>query len=354
MQNRILLSMLIAFAVTLHSGLLHAQDNLKNNISNKQKDKVISSLLQNLNDIYIFPDVAKKSEKHFHQFQKDGVYSKINNASVFADTLTNQLRRVLNDKHMRVWYDKPVAVGSTDTLEQYNKRIAKERLKVRRNWGFPKMDILDGNVGYLKITAFHPMEKAGKVATAAMTYLENTDALILDLRLNHGGDPETVQFLVSYFFDKNPVHINDMYYREGSETTEYWTLTDIPGKRYINKPVYILASKNTFSAGEEFTYDMQTQKRATIIGENTGGGANPGGSVELPEGFVVFIPNGRAINPITKTNWEGTGVIPDIKTQPETSLKQAHILALNTLLKTAEDEEVKDFYLDALKSAEQE
>jgi len=350
MQKRIFLNMLIVVAVTMYSCTVSAQG--KNQLNRKQKDEIISSLLQNLNEIYIFPEVAKKSEKQFRQLQKDGAYSKVNDAFVLADTLTNQLRRILNDKHLKVWYDVPIIAGNTDTLDQYNKRIAKERLKVRRNWGFPKMDILEGNIGYLKITAFHPMDKAAKVAAAAMTYLENTDALILDLNLNHGGDPATVQFLASYFFDSTPVHLNDMYYREGNQTEEYWTLAEVPGKRYLNKPVYILASKGTFSAGEEFTYDMQSLKRATILGENTGGGANPGGTVELKQGFTVFIPNGRAVNPITKTNWEGTGVTPNIKINPEQSLKAAHILALKTLLQTASDEEIRNFYTESLKKIE--
>lgn len=144
------------------------------------------------------------------------------------------------------------------------------------------------------------------------------------------------------------MHINSLYFRKGDTTTEFWTIP-VKGSKYLNKPLYVLTSGKTFSAGEEFTYDLQTQKKATIIGEVTGGGANPGDEVPLGNGFFAFIPTGRAINPITKTNWEGTGVKPDIATPAAEALKQAHILALKAIIESAPEQE-RPFYTEALGS----
>ena len=150
-----------------------------------------------------------------------------------------------------------------------------------------------------------------------MSFVANTDALIIDVRNNGGGAPSMVAYLCSYLFGPEPVHINDLYFRPENSTHQWWTLPHLPGKRYEGKPVYVLTSKRTFSAAEEFTYNLKTQKRATIVGETTGGGANPGGTRPVAEHFIVFVPSGRAINPITKTNWEGTGVAPDVAVAAE-------------------------------------
>jgi C-terminal processing protease CtpA/Prc len=172
-----------------------------------------------------------------------------------------------------------------------------------------------------------------------MNFLAHSDALIFDLRESAGGgDPSTVVFLSSYLFGSEPAHLNDLYWREGNRTHQYWTLTYVPGRRYVGKPVYILTSKRTFSAGEEFAYNLQALKRATIIGETTGGGANPGDEFRINDHFEVFVPTGRAINPVTKTNWEGTGVRPDIEAPKAQALKTAHLAALRTLLEATTDE----------------
>jgi hypothetical protein len=159
-----------------------------------------------------------------------------------------------------------------------------------------------------------------------MHLLENTDAVIIDLRRNGGGDPHTVQLLCSYFFDK-PTHLNSLYWRDGDRTEEFWTLADLPGQRMADVPLFVLTSNYTFSGAEEFTYNMQTRKRATIVGETTGGGANPGGMVPVGERFGIFIPTGRAINPVTKTNWEGTGITPDVAVGAADALDTAITLA---------------------------
>ena len=140
-----------------------------------------------------------------------------------------------------------------------------------------------------------------------------------------------VAFLCSYFFEGPPVHLNDLYWRSSNSTQQWWTLSYVPGKRYVNKDVYLLTSSGTFSAAEEFTNNLKTQKRATIVGETTGGGANPGGMERLSDHFGAFVPGGRAINPVTLTNWEGTGVAPDIAVPADQALTAAYRTALGKL-----------------------
>src|SRR5262249_36093703 len=181
------------------------------------------------------------------------------------------------------------------------------------NCGFEKIERLPGNVGYLEFRQFAPPGICADTASAAMNFLANADAVIIDLRRNGGGDPAMVALISSYLFDAEPVHLNDLYFRPDNSTRQWWTLPYVPGKRLgSKKDVFVLTSKRTFSAAEEFTYNLKSLNRATIVGETTGGGAHPGGSRRINDHFAIWVPSGRAINPITKTNWEGTGVTPDI------------------------------------------
>lgn len=327
---------------------LSAQESQQSKqLTKKEKNEIINSLLKNLNEIYIFPEVAKKAETKIREYQKNGTYAKINDPKVLSKTLTSQLREIVKDKHLSIWYRSV----QNDTISQQKKERDRQRFISRVNRNFSKLDILEGNIGYIKIDGFGPADKVGAVCSGAMAFLANTDALIIDLRENHGGEPEMVQYLASYFFEGAPVHLNDLYFRKDNKTTEYWTIP-VPGQHYVNKPVYVLISEHTFSAGEELAYDLQTQKRATLIGEITGGGANPGDQVEIAPGFYAFIPNGRAINPITKTNWEGIGVTPDISKDAADALKAAHFLALQKLIDTAPDEEYKGYYKKNLEAVQ--
>ena len=205
------------------------------------------------------------------------------------------------------------------------------------NFGFEKAERLEGNVGYLELRMFMPAELGGETAAAAMNLLANTDALIIDVRKNGGGEPSMVALVSSYLFGPEPVHLNDLYFRPDDSTHQWWTLPHVPGLRYEGKPVYVLTSKRTFSAAEEFTYNLKCLKRATIVGETTGGGAHPGGIEKVHEHFGVFVPSGRAINPITKTNWEGTGVAPDVPVAADRALPTAHLAALRQIAADLEE-----------------
>lgn len=199
------------------------------------------------------------------------------------------------------------------------------------NYGFKEVKILEGNIGYIDLRGFVPPKYAGETAVAAMNFVGNCKALIFDLRKNGGGSPEMIQLISSYLFSAEPVHLNNFYFRPANKNTQTWTLPYVTGKRRPDMDVYVLTSKGTFSAAEEFTYNLKNLKRATIIGETTGGGANPGGNQIINDRFTVFVPTGRAINPITNTNWEGTGVQPDIAVPASDALLTAQQKALEKL-----------------------
>jgi len=202
------------------------------------------------------------------------------------------------------------------------------------NYGLHKVERLPGNVGVLDIREFHIASWGGETAVAAMNFLANTDILIVDLRKCRGGDPDMIALLSSYLFGEERVHLNSLYWRAEDTTDQYWTLPHVPGKRFGNKPVYVLISNDTFSGGEEFAYNFKTRQRATLIGETTKGGAHPGSPYRLHSHVEVFIPNGRAINPITGTNWEGTGVTPDISIPQEQAFKMAYTMALKSIIQS--------------------
>ena len=213
------------------------------------------------------------------------------------------------------------------------------------NYGFEEIKILPGNIGYLKFRSFSYDINAYKVAIGAMNFLSNVDALIIDLRKNGGGSPEMVQFLCSYFLDNPRKHLNSFYYKEKDKTTQYWTYTYLPGERLNKIDLYLLTSKNTFSAAEEFSYNLKSMKRATVIGEATGGGAHDNKYVVLNDNFMMSLPFARAINPVTKANWEGVGVEPDIRVSSDKALETARMIAMENTIKKEEDPEFKAYYL---------
>ena len=186
-----------------------------------------------------------------------------------------------------------------------------------------------------------------------MNFVANTEALIFDLRQNGGGDPEMVAHICSYLFGDRPVHLNDLYWRKQNKTDEFWTKPAVAAKKFSGD-VYILTSSRTFSGAEEFSYDLKNLKRALVIGETTGGGAHPGGVARLSDHFGVFVPVGRAISPITKTNWEGTGVEPDVKVPKELPLKTAYSMALTKSLANTKNEDLKHGIQDLIDQTQKE
>jgi len=323
----------------LLTALLPSQTSLSADL----KKQTIDQLEASMRERYVLPEIADKAIKVVRDNQKSGTYDKVTDGAEFARLLSDHLNSACKDAHLRVRYSATPLPVRANRNQPSAEEIAREEKSVRlANSYFEKVERLAGNVGYLKFNQFTNGAGMARQCKAAFDFLADTEALIIDIRQNGGGSPDGVRHICSYLFDEKPVHLNSIYFRQGDRTEEFWTLKEIPGTRYLNKDVYVLVSKRTGSGAEEFAYNLKNLKRATIIGENTWGGANPGGVVRLNDHFGVFIPTGRAINPYTKTNWEGTGVDPDVRIDPTQALKLAHVQALEKMLAAATDKWDKD------------
>jgi hypothetical protein len=306
--------------------------------------KVVQKLADKLDTDYVFPETATKMSAALREKLANKGYDSCATAQDLAKQLTDDLQAISKDKHLRVnssarKLPEPPVGGPTPEM-----RKKMEAMSRRMNSAFVKVERLPGNIGLLELRGFSDRKGAEDTAAAAMNFLAGTDALIIDLRQNGGGSPHMVQLLCSYLLPADkPTHLNTMYHRKGDRTEEFWTVKEVAGKRYLDRDVYILTSHRTFSAAEEFTYNLKNLKRATIVGETTGGGAHPGGMVPLGDNFAAFIPTGRAINPITKTNWEGTGVKPDVEVEAGKALDSAREMAVKKLRETLTDPEAKEF-----------
>jgi hypothetical protein len=314
-------------------------------LTDEERSEVLDSVSRLLNDNYVFPDVAKEMTTLISKNQKSGDYKSFSDPMAFGDKLTEDLQSVSKDKHLRVRFapEQIAEMKAHAENESEDDEIPEAWLRQMKsnNYGFKEVKILDGNIGYLDLRSFSNTEYAGETATAAMNFLSNSEALIIDLRNNGGGSPAMIQLITSYLYGPEPVHLNNFYYRPTDEHTQTWTLPHVPGQRRPDMDVYVLTSNRTFSAAEEFSYNLRNLERATLIGETTGGGAHPGGTQIATDRFTVWVPTGRAINPITKTNWEGTGVKPHIEVPASEALTTAQVKALEKLIATEKDESIK-------------
>ncbi len=343
------ISVIIIFLCLLHHSSIaqFSREQQDLNITSQAKKQVIDTITEYISHGYVFPDIAIRVVKAIRTFQESGDYDKIQGSKAFADTVNHLLMSISNDKHLSILFSHNIVPPKTDKempLPDFIKQFA-----VETNYGFKKIDILEGNIGYINIMGFFPFDEATDNAIAAFNFLANTQAMIIDLRNNNGGVGGLANFILSYFFDQRPVEFLEVNFRKNSRVEQSWSSFYVPGKRYLGKPVFVLTSHATFSAGEAFAYILQSQNRATIVGETTGGGANAGDLVRVNDHFVMNLPVGRPVSPITKANWEGVGVKPDIPIAQDKALSTAHIEALQRLVDTTTDEKTKDHLKAILK-----
>jgi hypothetical protein len=297
-----------------------------------ERARIIDEVIDDLNQFYVFPALAQKMAGSLRAHESHGDYKAISDGDEFASRLTADLLAVSHDKHMAIFYNpyKFAVDPPAPTFDQ----MTEERKDMARDCGIRKVEILPNNVGYLKFDFFADPLACGKTAAAAITFLAKTDAVIFDLRDNSGGDPRMVALISSYFFER-PVHLTDFYDRAGNKTSEYWTMRYVPGLRLGNKPAYLLTSRRTFSGGEQFAYDLKNLKRATVVGETTAGGSHPVGPHKAGDHFVVYVPYGRSVSPVTGKDWEGTGVTPDVAVNGDDALEMAERLAAEKIQENA-------------------
>ena len=328
---------LILASILLPSLRVNAQSsNVK--IEAGARSQTIKEISRLLLANYVHPDTAKRMSEFILKRSKNGAYDTITDVVRFADALNTDLYSIYHDGHLLVQYNPALSAALLDPepAEPVDHEANLRRLK-KVNFGLNKVEILNGNIGYINIEKFWADGVHGNEAVrSAMRFVSNADALIIDVRNCGGGSQQTVSMICSYFFDKK-VHMNSMYDRAAKSTTEYWTSPDSTFPSLVKMPLYILASNRTFSAAEEFCYDLQARKRAVIVGERTGGGAH--GTFEQPagNGFVLFIPYSKAINPVTNKNWEGSGVKPDHVYPADEALSAAQLMIFERKVSMCKD-----------------
>jgi hypothetical protein len=290
------------------------------------RTEAITNLAKEVDSNYVVPKVGASIAKELRSRLKSNLYTDTS-ARALAAKLTADLRALSHDPHFLVDYFVvprafPVVTPTADPVSQADRALTSKL----QNFGFAKVERLAGNIGYIKLDRFEDPAVAGPTAAAAMQFVNGTDALIIDLRDNGGGYGAMVTLLASYFFSEE-THLGDISGRDPKDLRQSWTYAHVPGPRYLDKPVYILSSPKTFSAAEAFAYDLRSQKRATIVGEKTRGGANTAGRFLLSSRFAVILPIGHVTNAVTGTNWEG-GLKPDILAEGERTLPGAYLAAL--------------------------
>ena len=291
---------------------------------------IITGLLRSS---YVFPERAEQAAVALEASLAAGEYEDLDDEAL-ADKLTSQLYEVCRDKHLRV-HTRPPWDGPARHEAGGPARPPWPGWLERgspHNYGIARVERLDGNVGYLDLHGVAHPDEAGPAIAAAMELVSGTGALIIDLRHNGGGAPPGVVFWLSYLFPDDQTHLNDIFDGLTGQTRQFWTLASVPGHRYLDRPVYLLTSARTFSGGEDFAYSLQAQGRAELIGETTGGGAHPTQRVPISATLVLAVPHARSVNPVTGTNWEGTGVVPDVAVPAEQAFDVAYGRALRHVL----------------------
>jgi retinol-binding protein 3 len=317
---------MLPLLLALSTGSCLAQVPAASAVTEAERTAVLEGMATLLEARYVFADRGARMADSLRRDAREGVYSGIEDPETLARALSARIRSLSGDAHLWVMVQPEPAESPAEEPEAEQAPAAHHR---RTNFGFPKAEILPGNVGYLDIRQFVDPDMGGETVTAAMTYLGNADALVLDLRASMGGSQGMVALLASWLFEAGtPVHLFDSYHRPSGRTVQSWTLNYLPGPRFADRPVYVLTAARTFSAGEALAYILKHLERATVVGETTGGGANPGAFHRLNPRFVMFVAESHVTSPVTGGNWEGTGVRPHVAVPAEAALETAHRLAL--------------------------
>ncbi|MGH7104766.1 MAG: S41 family peptidase [Acetobacteraceae bacterium] len=312
---------------------------LKFQVSSAVRAHVVRAVAAKLDQLYVYPEMGKELALGIISRWNRGQYDAVTYGFDFAQRLTSDLQASSHDKHLTVTFS-PAELPRTFRGQSAASAV-RERIQLERdNCGFKRAEWLPGNIGYLRFDGFDGPTVCRDTVAAAMGFLANADAIIFDLRENHGGLPGLVTLIESYLF-ASPTHLDDIWDRRTGRTTQTWTLPTIRGKRLPSIPVFILTSHRTFSGAEAFAYELQALKRATVVGEVTGGGGHLAISERVDSRFILNIPVARPINPVTKTDWEGTGVVPDVKVPASEALKVAEKLAAEEVAKRQSEKEVR-------------
>ncbi|MDQ3801941.1 MAG: S41 family peptidase [Acidobacteriota bacterium] len=341
----IVIAVLLLLAAVNSSSLAQQQQQqtTRREIDKKFRAETVDSLLRLLREKYVYPEIAVKMDEAVRARLGRGEYDSISDGKTLAEKITADLRAVFDDKHLKLSYSaEPIAANSSRAGAPSAAEIeAARRRQSRENFGATRVEILKGNVGFIKLNYFAPLDWSANAYASAMNFVADTDALIIDVRENRGSmDINAVPFFCSFLF-REPVQLGDVFWRETNETRQLWTYAQVPGRKYAeDKPVYVLTSRRTASGAEGFVRHLKRLKRAVLVGEATMGATMPGMSHRVNEHFSVWISLGRSAS--GNAAGENKGTEPDIAVEPEKAPDAAHLRAINQILQTASDEEWKN------------
>jgi tetratricopeptide (TPR) repeat protein len=308
-------SLLSAFC-TCHSLVLAQKP--KNITDSAYKVSILQKVDSLIEGKYVIADKARQFASEFRKKYESGVYDSLVNPRAFAERVNADLQSITHDKHNTFRTIESSEVGEKVESSLHHP-VRYYRIRMKEHTGFTKLEWIDGRIGYLELRRFNLLSEAREMLGIAMKFLAGASAIIIDIRENGGGSGD---YLSSYFLP-HPTQLTGCYYREGDDLQESWTSRNIEGERMLEVPLFVLTSRKTFSAAESFAYDMKVRKRATLVGDTTKGGAHDVGYFKIDDQFEMYLSTGRLVNPVTNTNWEGIGVIPDIRVPASAALDTA-------------------------------
>ena len=340
----------LAFALSLT--LTHGAGAQPASLSNEEKASVIARMQEEIEPNYVFPEETAASNAALEKRLQAGDYAEIDDFRAFADQMTQDLVAIAQNKHFALVYNPGLIADwqrpqepSTDASDAPDDSIDwNEWYATKDNQGFEKVEVLDGNVGYIKFDFFQPLRWARPTINAAMAFVANTDALIIDLTENGGGYSPTDAYLASHFLEPGTDLWSTSYNRpsDGSRTVELFDA--INGARYLGKPVYVLVGANSFSMAEKLAYGLKHFGKAHLVGQVTSGAAHAIDIAILNDRFFLQIPVTYNIHPVTGTDWERKGVIPNTVSDVGDELRTAHRMALDKLQADAASARIKAYY----------
>jgi len=317
----LIISILVLF---LQSSILLLQTKMEP-LKNKDKKELIEEISDLLRDNYVFPVLGGKYAQEIITMYKSGEFDSISDPKEFGEKVTAALQKLTKDKHVLFRLIEASDLGESKEGSLHHP-VRYFRLGQDEHLGIFRLDWIENEIGYMDYRRFYYHNEAKEILINAIKFLSTANAIIIDLRENQGGSGKLIPLLCSYFLP-HPTQLTGTYYRNEDITQEWWTLEKVVGKRLLDVPLFLLIGKNTFSAAEYLAYDLKVRKRATLIGESTKGGAHSVDLFQVEDYFEIYIPTARAVNPVTGRNWEGTGVIPNVKVPSESALDTAIVLA---------------------------
>jgi tetratricopeptide (TPR) repeat protein len=294
-------------------------------VSHDEKEEIFEKIAQLIEDNYVYPNLGEKYADEILKIFESGEFNEPENAEEFGEVVTSSLQKVMNDQHVKFRLLKASDLGEKEEGSLHHP-LRLFRLGQKENLGFLRLEWLEEEIGYLDFRRFNAHAEAREMLFCAINFLSSAHAIIIDLRQNQGGSMDMIPVLSGYFLE-HPTQLSGIYYRHGDITLDIWTRGVVQGEPLLDIPLFLLIGPDTFSAAESFAYDMKVRKRAILVGDSTKGGAHSVDLYQINDRFEIYIPTARAVNPVTGTNWEGIGVIPDVLISSESAMDTALVLA---------------------------